>query len=64
MFADDTACVASKANLDNLITYVNDKLKKVARWFRANKMAVNVSKTKFILFNTKEKIVEPNIELI
>jgi hypothetical protein len=64
MFADDTACVASNTNLDNLITYVNEELKKVARWFRANKMAVNVSKTKFILFHTKGKIVNPNIKLI
>jgi hypothetical protein len=63
MFADDTACVASNHNLKDLITYVNDELKKVARWFRANKMAVNVGKTKFILFHTKGKQIDPNIEL-
>jgi hypothetical protein len=63
MFADDTACVASNHNLKDLITYVNDELKKVARWFRANKMAVNVGKTKFILFHTKGKLIDPNIEL-
>ncbi len=31
----------------------------MARWFRANKMAVNVSKTKFILFHTKGTKVDP-----
>jgi hypothetical protein len=64
MFAEDTACVANNTNLDNLITYVNEELKQVVRWIRANKMAVNVSKTKSILFHTKGKIVNPNIELI
>jgi hypothetical protein len=63
MFADDTACVANNHNLKDLITYVNDELKKVARWFRANKMAVNVGKTKFLLFHTKGKLIYPNIEL-
>ncbi len=36
MFADDIACVASDTNLDNLANNVNDELKGVARWFRAN----------------------------
>jgi hypothetical protein len=55
MFLDDTECVASDTNLDNLVNNVNDKLKGVARWFRANKMAVNVSKTKFIIFHMRGK---------
>jgi hypothetical protein len=29
------------------------ELKKLAKWFRANKMAVNVSKTKYIIFKPK-----------
>jgi ribonuclease P/MRP protein subunit RPP40 len=41
MFADDTACVASNANLDNLVECVNGEIKKIARWFCSNKMAVN-----------------------
>jgi hypothetical protein len=34
---------------------VNAELKKWASWFRANKMAVNVKKTKFIIFHSKGK---------
>jgi hypothetical protein len=40
MFADDTACIASDNNLDNLMNSVNNKLKKVARWFRFKKRLV------------------------
>jgi hypothetical protein len=63
MFADDTACLASNANLNELVKFVNQELKRVARWFRSNKIAVIVSKTKFIIFHTKGKQVDNNIEL-
>jgi hypothetical protein len=48
MFADHISCLASNTNLNDLILYyfVYNELKEVARWFRANKMVVNVSKTK------------------
>jgi hypothetical protein len=38
------------------------KLQKIAIWFRANKMAVKCeySKTKFIVFRTRGKAVNPN----
>jgi hypothetical protein len=36
------------------------KLQKKAIWFRAIKMAVNTSKTKFIVFRTRGKAVNPN----
>jgi hypothetical protein len=63
MFADDTACVASDTNLENLVSHVNNELRKVARWFRANKMAVNVEKTKFLIFHTRGKQIPNNTQL-
>jgi len=57
MFADDTAALASHTNLNTLSTFVNGELKKIAEWFRVNKMAVNVSKTKFMIFHTKGKSI-------
>jgi hypothetical protein len=50
-------------NLNELVTEVNNELKKTATWFRCNKMAVNKSKTKFIIFRTKGNRInkdEPN----
>jgi hypothetical protein len=60
LFADDTSCTASDKNLPNLINHVNTELQKIANWFRANKMAVNISKTKFIIFHGKGKKIDLN----
>jgi hypothetical protein len=60
MFADDTACADADADLGSLITRANSELKKVALWFRANKMAVNIGKTKFIIFHNRGKNVNMN----
>ena len=62
LFADDTAGLKSGLNLNELITDVNIDINKLANWFRANKMAVNVSKTKYIIF--KPKGVKINIEQV
>ena len=55
LFADDTQGLASGKNLPQLIDDVNTEILKWARWFRANKMKVNTSKTKYIIFHTKGK---------
>lgn len=47
--------MAKGKNLKDLTNYVNSELQKVANWFLANKMAVNTSKTKFIVFRTHGK---------
>ena len=53
LFADDTAGPKSGLNLNELIDKVNVEVNKLANWFRVNKMAVNVSKTKYIIFKPK-----------
>ncbi len=54
LFADDTTSLAKGQILEDVIKYVNCELQKMANWFRANKMSVNASKTKYI-------ILEPTI---
>ncbi len=39
--------------------FVNQELQKISTWFRANKMAVNTSKTKYIIFRTRGKQINP-----
>jgi hypothetical protein len=46
LFADDTTGLGKGKNLRDLTTYVNGELQKISNWFRANKMAINTSKTK------------------
>ena len=45
MFADDTFGLKSDSDIVNLIDSVNIEIKKMAVWFKANKLAVNISKT-------------------
>ena len=59
LFADDTTCLAKGNRLIDVTNYVNIELRKIANWYRANKMAVNTSKTKFIIFRNRRKIVNP-----
>jgi hypothetical protein len=60
MYADDTFTLDSGEDLNTLITNVNAEINKIAVWFRANKLAVNISKTKYIIFRMKSKKLGPN----
>jgi Reverse transcriptase (RNA-dependent DNA polymerase) len=62
LFADDTASLSSGPELKPLLNKVNAELKKLSKWFRANRMAVNVNKTKYMIFKTKGKKVQLNDE--
>ena len=53
LFANDTAGLKSGHDIYTLISKVNIEVNKLANWFRANKMAVNVSKTKYIIFKPR-----------
>ena len=55
LFADDTCCLASGKNLSDLVKFCNIELQKIANWFSANQLAVNVSKCKFLVFHNKGK---------
>jgi hypothetical protein len=46
-------------DLPSLVSRVNVEINKLANWFRANKMAVNMSKTKYIIFHSKGVHVNP-----
>jgi hypothetical protein len=59
LFADDTTCLSKGKKLNELLAYVSTELQKIAVWFRANKMAVNTMKTKFIVFRTQGKKINP-----
>ncbi len=66
MFADDTSAFKSGSDLPTLIRLMNTEINKIAIWFRANKMAVNVNKTKYIIFRSRGKRIDPqtNLDLI
>ena len=52
LFADDTIFVNSNKDLKVLEETTNVQLEKAKIWFQSNKLSLNVSKTKYIVFRT------------
>ena len=62
LFADDTNLFYSGKNLDHLMGTVVKELDALTRWFSINKLSLNVSKTKYMIFgnrknNTRVKVM-------
>ena len=55
MFADDTNLFTSNSSIDAIFNTMNDSLKNISLWFKSNKLSLNVSKTKYTLFHSKQK---------
>ena len=60
MFADDTFALESGLDLNTVISSVNNEINKMAVWFRANKLAVNINKTKYMIFRMRGKQIDIN----
>ena len=58
LFADDTTALKKGTNIFELGNFVNLELQKLGMWLRANKLAINTTKTKIIVFHPKQKKVE------
>ena len=50
MFADDTNLFLSGINVDDLFSDMNCELNKISLWFKANKLSLNLAKTKYSYF--------------
>ena len=61
LFADDTFLCAQENNLEKLQTTVNHELSKVYNWLAANKLTLNVSKSKFMLITNRKNISKLSI---
>ena len=55
LFADDTNLFYSHNNIQNLFQTVNQELIHIHEWLKANKLSLNVSKTKYTLFCKNSK---------
>ena len=63
MYADDTTLYC---NVNNNVTddLLNCELSKICDWLGANKLALNVSKTKFMVFHTFNKhVIYPKLNI-
>ena len=50
LFADDTNILCAGDTLSQAVKLANDELSKLATWFHANNLTLNVKKTNYILF--------------
>ena len=55
LFADDTNILVSGDNLANLSEVLNRELQHIYGWLVANKLSLNIGKTKYIIFSSKRK---------
>ena len=58
LFADDTILIQSDNNLGNLQNSVNCEKTKVMDWLTANKLSLNISKTKHMLITNQDVSTE------
>ena len=63
MFADDTNLFCSGGNIKDLLITVEIELMKLNKWFALNKLSLNESKTKFMLFGGKTTNIEVKLNL-
>lgn len=56
MYADDTIIYCSGPDTNEIMRILQDDLNRVAQWMVNNRLVLNQSKTKVILFGTKQKL--------
>ena len=61
LFANDTNIFYSHKDQNYLMEIVNTELKKLSSWFQANKLSINIKKSNFILFKTKQNKTGKNL---
>ena len=56
MYADDTHLTYAGDNVDNIQLHLNQDLENVHNWLRANKLTLNMTKTKFMLIGSRQRL--------
>lgn len=68
LYADDTTLYITGKNIVDLFRNMNADLNSIAIWFKANKLALNIKKTNYMIFsqnrtNNNNKLIIDNTEL-
>lgn len=63
LFADDTNLYCSGKNLEQLLNTVEIELMILKKWFDDNRLSLNLSKTKFIIFGNRKSINKVKIRI-
>ena len=63
LFADDTNIYYESSDLSNIQKILNRELRKVRKWLEANRLALNIEKTNFVLFHSSQRKLTQTIVL-
>ena len=63
VFADDTNIFCSGDDLNQIMKVLKSELSKLKQWFDRNKLSLNLSKTKFMIFGNRNKNDEIQLEI-
>ena len=63
LFADDTNIYFESTDLLQIQKAVNRELQKVRKWLEANRLALNIDKTNFVIFHSQQHKITDNIVL-
>ena len=56
LFADDTSLFYSHKNVEEAVITMTQELANISEWLAANKLSLNVGKSKLLVFNNKKQI--------
>mgnify|MGYP003438910792 FL=1 len=63
MFADDTNLFFSGNDLNTLNSTVNQELSLLSKWLKVNKLSQNIKKTNYMLFRTRNKKIDTDLNI-
>ena len=63
MYADDTNVFIKEKNINTLYARAQNELINIAKWLSANKLTLNINKTKYIMFTSRKKRIPVNDSL-
>ena len=55
IFADDTNVFVTGKDLNHMVDIINKELNKLTEWMNVSKLSLNVTKTNFIIFRSKDR---------
>ena len=63
MYADDTNVFIKEKNINTLYARAQNELINISKWLSANKLTLNINKTKYIMFTSRKKRLPVNDSL-
>ena len=63
LFADDTNLFVRGSNIAELFHSINSELETLVKWIHANKLSLNIAKTHYIVFRTRGREININMNV-